>query len=192
MGNLNKDISKLRYEIVALRNERQNLLANLALQTENRRTAVALMCAGLAESRTEAARWMQAERDNFLWDLRRAGAARKNGMQLDLAGARRSWSLGRSSAVASEKPGKLGASKAGELEQVQPTVRWDPTKLASPDREPNKPKQAAGTDGKTTDRKTPKRKRTDGKTTDRDTTKEAEIDSTSRAMPKRGGKHSRI
>lgn len=78
------DITRLRGEIVALREARGAMMRGLAREHKDRSQSVFQFCAHIHSAHADMAKRTKTERLAFLRNLKRA-------MQKDLAGARRAW-----------------------------------------------------------------------------------------------------
>lgn len=88
---LTDDMTRLCGEIVALRNNRDDLMNHLAHESRDRGKAVAGLCAQFASTRAAMARRTKNERNSFLHNLKRVVAAERRAVQSDLTGVRRAW-----------------------------------------------------------------------------------------------------
>lgn len=91
MQKLTSDITRLKSEIITLRQQRQTLLSSLVFLTENRKIATASMRANFAEGQANTGRMGKHNRLEFLTGLKQTVACQRQGVQLDLAGARGAW-----------------------------------------------------------------------------------------------------
>jgi len=91
---------QLRDGILALRNEREDFLTNLQLESGNRRSAVANLLSGFSSSLHVMARRSRAERAAFLSNLQQAVAALRRGVRADLGGGRLAFERLRSALAA--------------------------------------------------------------------------------------------
>lgn len=88
---ITEETKRLCRSIVAWRKGRRALLAGLARENGERKTAVSLLRAELAGDRREMARQTKANRVAFLAGLRGAIAAQQREWQADRAGGRLAW-----------------------------------------------------------------------------------------------------
>jgi len=88
---LTDDMTRLCGEILTLRKMRGSLVNELARGTNERKEAVAELCAHIGSARTAMARRTKNERVVFLNGLKRSVGAQRRDMRNDLAGARRAW-----------------------------------------------------------------------------------------------------
>ena len=88
---LTDDMTHLCGEILALRNERDDLMNHLARESRDRSQAVAGLCGQFASMRAAMGRRTKHERMSFLHNLKRTVAAERRAVQSDLAGVRRVW-----------------------------------------------------------------------------------------------------
>ncbi len=88
---LTDDMTRLCGEILAVRDNRDDLMNHLAHESRDRRQSVAGLCAQFASMRAAMARRTKSERISFLNNLKRMVAAQRRAMQSDLTGVRRVW-----------------------------------------------------------------------------------------------------
>jgi hypothetical protein len=88
---LTDDMKHLCGEILALRNNRDDLMNHLARESRDRSKAVAGLCGQFASMRAAMGRRTKSERMSFLNNLKRTVAAQQRAVQSDLAGVRRIW-----------------------------------------------------------------------------------------------------
>jgi hypothetical protein len=88
---LTDDMTRLCGEILALRNNRDDLMNHLARESRDRSQSVAELCGQLASMRAAMARRTKGERISFLHNLNRTVASARSAVQSDLAGVRRVW-----------------------------------------------------------------------------------------------------
>lgn len=88
---LTDDMTRLCAEIVALRNNRDDLMNHLAHESRDRSQSVAGLCAQFTSMRAAMARRTKNERISFLNNLKRMAAAERRALQSDLTGVRRAW-----------------------------------------------------------------------------------------------------
>lgn len=88
---LTDDMTRLCGEIVALRNKRGELMADLVSSTEAMKRSVADCCTHFTDMRAQMARSTGADRARFMSSLKRSVGAQCQAMQADLAGARKAW-----------------------------------------------------------------------------------------------------
>jgi hypothetical protein len=88
---LTDDMKNLCGEILALRNERDDLMNHLARESRDRSQAVAGLCTQFANMRAAMGRRTKNERVSFLHNLKRTVSAERRAVQSDLAGVRKAW-----------------------------------------------------------------------------------------------------
>jgi hypothetical protein len=88
---LTDDMTHLCGEILALRNDRDDFMNHLALESRDRSQSVARLCGQFASIRAAMARRTKSERIAFLHNLKRTVAAGRRAVQSDLAGVRKVW-----------------------------------------------------------------------------------------------------
>jgi hypothetical protein len=91
MGSLTGDMTRLCDEISALRNERGDLMKDLAKGARDLHHIVSEMQAGFRQSHEEMARETKAERVALLSGLKGMVLGMRREFVADLAGARRAW-----------------------------------------------------------------------------------------------------
>jgi len=159
MQKLTNDTTRLKSEIITLREQRQTLLSNLVLQTENRKIATASMRASFAEGQAKTGRMGKHDRLEFLAGLKQTVACQRQGVQLDLAGVRSAWTHtdisrflnelpimppGRQERTEKEERSKRDRSepsrrkKTGDRDSLQSSYADDPIKAAKTFRKPRK------------------------------------------------------
>lgn len=79
---------QLRDGIVALRKEREDFLANLELESSNRRAAVANLLSGFSSTLDAMARQSRAERSAFVSNLQQEVADLRGAVRADIRGGR--------------------------------------------------------------------------------------------------------
>src|SRR6266496_1285762 len=91
MGILTSDMKRLRREIRELRGTRKDLMLDLARGAKEMKDVVAGMRANFRNAHTDMARNMRAEREAFVFGLKRSVSGMRKEFADDLAGARRAW-----------------------------------------------------------------------------------------------------
>jgi hypothetical protein len=91
MGVLTQDITRLRNEILALRNERRALVHDLERETRMRQTDVSQMLAQFSKDCGAAARRMKTCRLDSITDLQETVSGILTGVRSDLSGIRKAW-----------------------------------------------------------------------------------------------------
>jgi hypothetical protein len=131
MGVLTQDITRLRNEILALRNERRTLVHDLERETRIRQTDVSQMLAQFSKDCGAVARRMKNCRLDSISDLQQTVSGILTGVRLDLTGIRKAWmamgtprrrngaklevQAGRKTAPHAEgKPGEAGGKRSTE------------------------------------------------------------------------------
>ena len=95
MGPITRDMARLHDEIVAMREQRHDLMANVKQASDDRKEAVNDMAEGFRSARMEMKAQMAASHERFIGDLQHHVAALCNGVAGDLASARRAFQGGR-------------------------------------------------------------------------------------------------
>lgn len=91
MGVFSNDMIQLCGEIGALRKMRGALLKHLEHETIDRKVFVLAMRAAFSNAQAEMARQTRADRQAFLFSLKRVVAGKRRELRADLMGARQAW-----------------------------------------------------------------------------------------------------
>jgi len=91
MGVLTRDLTRLRNEIVALRNARHALIHDLERETGDRRTDVSSMLADFSKGLSTVVRKARTDCRGSLADLKRTVSDLRMGIRTDLGGIRETW-----------------------------------------------------------------------------------------------------
>jgi hypothetical protein len=91
MGVLTRDLTRLRNEIVALRNARQALIHDLERETGDRRTGVSSMLADFSKGLSTVVRKTKTDCRGSIADLKRTVSDLRTGIRTDLSGIRHTW-----------------------------------------------------------------------------------------------------
>lgn len=89
---LTKDMTRLSNEIATLRQQRTDLIQQLAEGNGQRHKAVSRLCAHMRKATHTAAMAAKHKRLKDLHDLKSEVSAIRHSMSADLAGVRRAWS----------------------------------------------------------------------------------------------------
>ena len=95
MGPITRDMARLHDEIVAMKEQRNDLLANVKQASDDRKEAVLEMAEGFRSARMEMKAQMAASHKRFLGNLHHEVSSLCTGVANDLAGARRAFQGGR-------------------------------------------------------------------------------------------------
>ncbi len=140
MPPLVNHLVQLRDGILALRKEREDFLAHLQLENDNRRASVADLLSHFSSGLHEMARRSKANREAFLSDLQEAVAALRRGVRIDLGGGR--MALDRLRVAPAGRDLHAPGPGESEAEALAPETRPTPTPEASDGQEPVAPSDA--------------------------------------------------
>lgn len=91
MGVLTEDLTRLRNEILALRDARQALINDLERETADRRTDISHMRTDFSKRLGAVAGRTKADRLGSIADLKRTVSDLRAGIRTDLSGLRHTW-----------------------------------------------------------------------------------------------------